>query len=134
MTVGTNMTNYEKYFQYSTEIAKLVKEFPEEMVQEMADKMFAAVPGLNGFVYYVWTPSWNDGDECTQQYDMDFAFYDHTDTDLDENDISEAEEETALSLFDAELFDAIHRDNFKVIILREETGIEVYVEGYDCGY
>lgn len=134
MTAGTNMTNYEKYEECAKTMADLLKEHSTEMVQEMAEKMFAVTDGLNGIVYYVWTPSWNDGEECTQQYDVDFDFFDHIDTDIEDNAISTEQEQTILNLFDLELLDAIHKDNFKVIILREEDGINVIVEDYDCGY
>lgn len=125
-----------------------IKEYGQQVFQEVVESIFDQCDGLNVFMIRGWTPSWNDGEECTHSSDIITGEISNRWPDYDEGDKEVFEDENGEQLNTINFHGAlknliektlpiaerVYNTNFEIICRRANGQIEVEFRDYDCGY
>lgn len=158
------MSNYQEYKKHNDSIKKLVETYSTDLVREMFEIFFKKFPECNMIQLTAYTPTWNDGEECTQSIDIEYSSdilsefdedtvleiatvlgYDEENAEEDPHTfIDDAnanpddlylKHEDIENTIDMKLIDDVLGDNIALFAFVDQNGVvHVYDEGYDGGY
>lgn len=108
-----------------------ISEINEIMFKGLVSHIFAELPEIESFRFTGYTPSFNDGEECTFTLTTDYC--DVTLKDKTKK-LEESKYQKTISKYLDLLPESFYRDHFGNNVAVTVTATDVTVEDYDCGY
>lgn len=148
--IKQNQSYFDSWEIKKTKILEELKEVGLETIKQISQNLFNTVEGLNVFVVRGWTPSWNDGEECTHtesvyvghlingkyldydDYDDLKRFFEPDGEPINEIRFSRVDDHIEQTI--CEILQFIYGTNYTVIVRKTDEGVEVEYEEYECEY